>query len=166
MLLLGVASAVSAAEPSVTVLYDAPWSPGDRVRDGAAEMMVLMCAAGLQQRGQPAGIVGVGNCHGLFQPGTEAALSRVVCMGLPVVRAARDGIAPANDYDLFIDAGRLSAAEAKQLLAACLKRYGAPAAMADAFHPTKKELAALRAKLATYQLAFNAAASGTRVAVR
>jgi hypothetical protein len=38
--------------------------------------------------------------------------------------------------------------------------------MADAFRPTQKEREALKAKLALYQFAFNAAAAGTPLAMR
>ena len=145
-----------AAEPSVGVLYGTTWSPGDAARDGAAEFEVLMCAATLKQANPLAGIVGVGKHHGSFSPAAEVALQRVACMGIPVVRLASSGPLPSHQGDVFIEAGSLSPADARRLLAECLTRYGAPPAAHDPAHPTKKESAAIESKLALYQLQFDA----------
>src|SRR5882724_6853893 len=132
------------------------------MHDGAAEMEVLICAAGLLQSHPLAGIVGIGNRRGVLQPATEEALARVALMGMPVVRVARDGFPPANADDFFIEAGPLSATAARDLLAVCLARLGAPPAAADPAHPTESESSAIKAALARYQQAFDAAALPTR----
>jgi len=149
------ATRIYAKEPAVAVLYGAAWSPGDAARDGAAEFEVLMCAANLRHANPLAGIVGVGRRNGSFAPAAEVALMRVVHMGIPVVRLAEHGPLPAHGSGVFVEAGSLSPAEAKHVLAECLSRYGAPPAAADPEHPTKKESAAIEAKLALYQFQFD-----------
>ncbi|MDB6168945.1 MAG: ansA 2 [Verrucomicrobia bacterium] len=158
--MLTAPSVLAAESPAVAVLEGTPWSPGDPLRYGAAEMEVLLCAAQLHQNHPLAGIVGVGNRRGLLQPATEAALRRVALMGLTVVRVARNGATQENGEDVFVEAGGLSPAAAKNLLAACLARFGAPPAAADPVHPTPRESAAIHAKLALFQQAFDAAALG------
>jgi hypothetical protein len=154
-LFLSPAFSVRAAEPAVAVLYGAAWSPDDAARDGAAEFEVLLCAARLRQTSPLAGIVGVGRRHAAFSPAAEIALQRVAHMGFPVVRLAGSGPLPAHQGDVFIEAGLLPVAEAQRLLAQCLVRYGALPAAQNPARPTKKESAALQAKLALYQLQFD-----------
>ena len=162
---LSGAFSLRAAEPTVAVLYGAKWSPGDAARDGAAELEVLMCAASVRQATTLGGIVGVGLRHGAFSPAAEVALERVAHMGIPIVRLAAAEPLPAHDGDVFLEAGVLSPADAKRLLAECLSRYGAPPAAADPAHPTKQEVAAIQAKLAVYQFQFDTR-SAAQVAVR
>ncbi|HEX2853507.1 MAG TPA: hypothetical protein VHO24_09730 [Opitutaceae bacterium] len=147
---------LAAAEPAVAVLYGSAWSPGDAARDGAAEFEVLLCAARVRHAAPLAGIVGVGARRGSFPPAAELALERVAHMGVPVVRVAQQGALSANENDVFIEAGSLAPADAKRLLGECLQRYGPLPSAADPMHPTKKERAAIRAKLADYQLQFDA----------
>jgi hypothetical protein len=155
MLFILTSAASSATEPAVAVLYGSVWSPGDTARDGAAEFEVLMCAARLRSGSTLAGLIGVGNKHGSFSPSAETALERVALMGIPVVRLAQGETLPAHDGDVFIEAGTLSAQDAKRLLAECLTRYGPLPAAADPVRPTKKERAALLNRLALYQLQFD-----------
>jgi hypothetical protein len=145
-----------AAEPAVTVLYGTKWSPGDAARDGAAELEVFLCAANVQRANALAGIVGVGPRHGAFSPAAEGALQHVAHRGIPIVRLAAAGPFPAHDGDVFVEAGSLSPAEAKRTLEECLARFGAPPAAADPARPTREETAAIQAKLALYQVRFNA----------
>jgi L-asparaginase len=160
-----VGTQVRATEPAVAVLYGSAWSPGDVARDGAAEFEVLLCVARIRQAAPLAGIVGVGSRRGSFPPAAEVALERVAHMGVPVVRLAQTGTLHANDGDVFIEAGGLAAAEAKRLLGECLVQYGSLPAAADPANPTKKEKSAIQAKLALYQLQFNAR-NATQIAMR
>jgi hypothetical protein len=146
---------VCAAEPAVAVLFGSAWSPGDAARDGAAEFEVLMCVAQVRQANPVAGLVGVGYRHGGFPPAAETALERVAHMGIPVVRLARNSSMPAHQGDVFIEAGTLSPTEAKRVLIACLARFGMLPVAADPARPTKKESAALQAKLALFQQQFD-----------
>jgi L-asparaginase len=153
------------SEPAVATLYGGAWSPGDTTREGAAELEVLLCAAQLRHANPLAGIVGVSPGRGAFSPAAEIALTRVAHMGLPVVRVAQRNPLPAHEGDVFIEAGSLSPTEAQRLLVECLSRYGAPPAAADPARPSRKETAAIQAKLALYQVRFNAH-NLTQVAMR
>jgi L-asparaginase len=144
-----------ASEPAVAVLFGSAWSLGDAVRDGAAEFEVLMCVAQLQHASRVAGLVSVGYRRGSFPPAAEAALQRVAHMGIPVVRLAQSASIPSHDGDPFIEGGSLSPAEAKRLLAECLKRYGTLPVAADPARPTKNESQALQAQLTLYQTQFD-----------
>src|SRR5437764_483467 len=85
-ILAGLATPLRANSAEVAVLRAAAWSPGDVVLDGAIEFEVLMCAARLQHAQRAAGIVGVGDRHGLFATGAERALRTLALRGLPVVK--------------------------------------------------------------------------------
>jgi hypothetical protein len=77
-------------------------------------------------------------------------------MGIPVVRLAQSAPLAPHQGDPFIEAGSLSPAEAKRILAECLARFGALPAAADPAKPTRKESAALQAKLTLFQAQFDA----------
>lgn len=148
-----VGTAVGA--PPVALIEDAPWSPDDAPRDGAAELGVLLQLARLQQSHPAVGVVGVGDRRGIFQDGTQRGLEFAVRRGIPVVRLARGvRFCPPSGNDLFIDGGALSPNEAVEVLSDCLKRYGA-LPTSDASHPpTTGEARELREKLTLYQAAF------------
>lgn len=150
------ASHAHATEPAVAVLYGSAWSPGDAARDGAAEFEVLMCVAQVQHASSVAGLVSVGYRRGSFPPSAEIALERVAHMGIPVVRLAQSSPLPTHHGDAFIEAGSLSPADAKRLLAECLVRYGSLPVAVDPAKPTKKEALALQSKLAFFQAQFDA----------
>jgi L-asparaginase len=154
-----VASALRAAPAGVAVVRAAPWSPGDVARDGAGEFEVLMCAARLQQEHRAAGIVGVGDRHGLFTFGAERALRVIALRGVPVVKLASGGDVASDPDQLFLDANGLSEAEASAVLARCLERHGRPPMAVDPEHPTANELAAIRAHLQPFREAFVLAAA-------
>lgn len=155
-LFLALSLATSAfAAPAVTVVEDAPWSPDDAPRDGAAELHVLLQLAQLQRSADTVGLVGVGDRRGIFQDGTQRGLEFAVRQGVPVVRLAR-GV-PActpHENDLFIDGGLLSPEAAAALLAVCLERYGAlpRSDSSDTLDPRASR--ALRRQLARYQAEF------------
>lgn len=154
LLLLASAAAVSAA-PRVTVVEDAPWSPDDASRDGAAELNVLLHLAQLQHDEPKVGLVGIGDRRGIFQEGTQRGLEFAVRQGVPVVRLAR-GVPTCSPHenDLFINGGQLSPAAAAKLLAECLERYGALPKSRSPATLTARETQSLRAKLRLYQAEF------------
>jgi hypothetical protein len=143
----------------VAVLRAASWSPGDEVREGAGEFEVLLCAAQLQQQHGAAGIIGVGDRHGMFAPGAERALRLLARNGIPVVKLARGGDLASDPEQLFLDAHGLSAAEASTVLTRCLERHGAPPAAVNPERPTPQELAAIRAHLQPFREALALAAA-------
>lgn len=159
--LLAVAAAPLAASPAgVAVLRAAPWSPGDDARAGAGELEVFLCAARLQRDHRAAGLIGVGDRHGLFVAGAERALRMLACRGLPVAKLARGGgDLAANPESLFLDATGLAEADAAALLARCLERHGPPPAAVNPDTPTASELAAIRAHLRPFHEAFALAAA-------
>lgn len=166
--LLSAAAAIAlasplAAAPGVAVLKSAPWSPGDTVREGAGEFEVLVSAAQLRRDHALAGVVGIGNRHGLFLQGAERALQHLALSGMPIVKLTTGGDLASDPSGLFIGAHGLRSEEARALLARCLERHGAPPAAANPASPSQKELAAVRAHLAPFRDAF-ALAGAVRVA--
>lgn len=146
-----VMSPLAATPAGVAVLRAAPWSPGDVAREGAGEFEVLLCAARLQQKHRSAGIVGIGDRHGLFTFGAERALRLLALRGVPIVKLARGGDVAADPDQLFLDATGLNEAEASVVLARCLERHGVPPIAADPERPTPRELTAIRTHLQPFR---------------
>jgi hypothetical protein len=154
-------SPLTATPAGVAVLRAAPWSPGDVAREGAGEFEVLMTAARLQQEHRAAGIVGIGNRHGLFTFGAERALRVVALRGMPVVKLSSGSDVAADPDQLFLDASGLTPQEASSVLTRCLERHGSPPIARDPEKPTGNELAAIRAHLQPFREAFALAVSPT-----
>jgi hypothetical protein len=160
-----LASPLTAASPGVAVLRTAAWSPADTVREGAGEFEVLLCAARLQREHRVAGLVGVGDRHGLFLSGAERALRHLALQGVPVAKLARGGDVAADPEAIFLDATGLTEVEASAVLKKCLERHGPPPVAANPARPSPSELAAVRAHLKPYRDAFTLAAA-PRVAAK
>ncbi len=156
--------AVTAPDPAVAVIATPPWSPHDPVRDGAIEFEVLFTAARLLRENALAGLVAVGNRHGVFTPAAEAGLHRAMHLGLPVVRLAAAGQVAAPADDLLISGGSLSPEEAQRVLQLCLARHGTLTPAANPERPTAAERAAWRRQLAKYQRDFDAHIAATEAA--
>ena len=127
-LLLGAEGGMAAgpvAAPGVAIIHTQGGAPGDAVREGAAEMLVLMQIARLQHEAGETGLVAVGDRRGLFPAGAEEALRVAVLHGVPVVKLATGGRVLPAPHGLFLDGGSLSEADAAAVLGRCLKRYGA-----------------------------------------
>ena len=151
------ASFGAAAAPSIAVIEDAPWSPGDASREGAAEFEVLVRLAQLQQQQPLVGFVGLGDRRGIFQEGTRRGLEFAVRQGVPVVRLSRGASrAVPVDTDIFIDGGSMSPAAAAALLARCLERFGPLPALASTRSLSPQNADELRSKLRLYQAEFTA----------
>ncbi len=160
LILLALATAASSAradQTGTTIVYDAPWSPGDVSRDGAAEFSILLTVAQLRKSHARAGIVAVGNADGLLQPATSDALTRAACMGVTIVRIVGATKPLTVPHDFFIEAAAQPALVVEKLLADCLARFGPPPAAANPANPTASEAAAIRRVLSRYQLAFDTA---------
>ncbi|MCX6953332.1 MAG: hypothetical protein NTV51_14355 [Verrucomicrobia bacterium] len=160
-----LASPLAATPAGVAVLRTAAWSPGDTVREGAGEFEVFVCAASLRRDHPTAGLVGVGDRHGMFLQGAERALRLLALKGVPVAKIARGGDFAADPDEIFLNASGLSEADAASLLKKCLERHGAPPAAANPARPTAVELAAIRAHLRPFRDAF-AVASAPHLASR
>jgi len=160
-----LAGPLTATPAGVAVVRSAAWSPGDTVREGAGEFEVFVCAAALRRDHPTAGLVGVGDRHGMFLQGAERALHLLALKGVPVAKIARGGDLAADPDEIFINATGLAEADASALLKKCLERHGAPPAAHDPSHPTASELAAIRAHLRPFRAAF-ALATAPQVAVR
>lgn len=153
--LAAVAAPVVAQAPAagarVAILRSVAWSPLDAARDGAGEFEVLLCVAQLQRTHRLAGLVSVGDRHGVRRGGGEKALTHAALSGLPVVRLAPGGTVAATPWDIFLDGGQLGAETAQRILGECLERLGSPPPAADPERPTARELAAIRAHLKPFQ---------------
>jgi hypothetical protein len=150
-----ILSTFTLASAPVVVIEDAPWSPGDAEREGAAELDVLLRLAQLQQEQTLVGLVGIGDRRGVFQEGTRRGLEFAVRQGVPVVRLSRAARPSLYlDGDLFIDGGAMSPAHAADLLARCLHRFGALPRARVPTQPTADETLALRRMLQRYQAEF------------
>jgi hypothetical protein len=165
-MLSGTPSASVAAEipVGIAVLHSTTHGPGDALRDGAGEFVILLRVAQVQRTSRAAGIVSVGDRNGTLQGG-ERALRQAALSGVTVVKLAPAGeVAPSPD-DLFLDAGHLTEQEASRLLARCLERFGAPPAAAHTERPTGSELAAIQAHLQRLRDLFSRE-NGLRVAAQ
>ena len=138
---------LDAEAPGIAQLDGVAWSAND--------FEVFLSTARLLKNHTLAGFVTVGNSHGALLPNTELALRRVVHMGIPVVRLAREGRVESSSSDLFVAAGALAPADAERILANCLLRYGALTPAADPAHPTAAETLRIRAQLEQYQTTFD-----------
>lgn len=153
----GLATAVAFAAPAprsaagVAVVHDAPWTFGEPARDGAGEFAVFLNVARLQREHRAAGLVAVGDRHGMLRSGGERALRQVALAGVAVVKLASRGEVAASDLDVFLSGGSLSAETAARVLSTCLQRYGAPPAAADPAKPNNQELARIRQHLERFQ---------------
>ena len=153
--LFALAAGPLAATPAgVAVLRAALWSPDDAAREGAGELEIFLSAARLQREHRVAGLVGVGDRHGLFLGGAERALRLLACRGFPVAKLARGGDLAADPERIFLDATGLSEADASALLARCLERHGPPPVAVNPEAPTAREIAAIRAHLQPFHEAF------------
>lgn len=152
-----VAAGATRPAPQVVVLRDAGWSQGDMAREGAAEFMVLMQVARLQQAG-PGGLVAVGDRRGRFSGAAETALVAAVLRGIPVVKVVPPGGGVANPDGLFLDGGALSPEAAQEVLARCLAKYGTWPAGAEATPRMREQLQRFQNELTL--------ARGQRLAVR
>jgi hypothetical protein len=159
---LTTTSLLLAREPAkvpvgVAILHAVPWSPGDAVREGAGEFEVLLRVAQLQRSHRVAGLISVGDRHGMRPSGGERALTRAALTGIPVVKLARGGEVAATPDELFLCGHSLTEEEAQLTLERCLQRFGAPPAAADPENPTQEELARIRAHLRKFRTAFELA---------
>ena len=163
--LLCATPAFATAPAEIAVLHAVEWSPGDTVREGAGEFVVLLRAAQLQRTGHAAGLLAVGDHNGVLRAGGERALRRVALSGVVVAKLARGGEVAWAPDQLYVDAGRLNEARAQGVLARALELHGAPPSAADPDQPTAREIGAIQAHLRKLQAVF-ALEAGAQLALR
>ncbi|MBI4526315.1 MAG: asparaginase [Deltaproteobacteria bacterium] len=97
--------------------------------------------------------------YGNLMESLAAALKRAALTGMPVVRVGRGnatGIAkPPSPTELIIAGSNLTATKARLLLMACLMKFGSLPPASDVDNPTDTEVAAIKSKLAEYQVVFD-----------
>lgn len=158
--LVAVPCWASRAPAGVAILHPVAWAPADFERIGAGEFEVLLRIAQLQRENRSVGLVCIGDRHGTRAGGGERALTRAALSGVAVVKLAPAGEVASGTDGLFLDGGRLSAEQARRILAAALEVHGAPPAAANVEYPTRRDIAAIQTHLARFQAALNAAAAG------
>jgi hypothetical protein len=136
------------------LVQTAAWSPGDAVREGAGEFLVLLEGARLQKASARSGLIVLGNQHGVLQSGGERALRRLALTGLVVVRLARDGQVATIPDSLYVDATGLTLEMARMRLQQGLEHHGPPPVVSDPDHPTEFELASIQMHLTKIQTLF------------
>ena len=146
------------AMPSVTIAKYARYLPPGPEVDAESDVEVM---ARIQQnlRTSPlAGFIGEGaSPYGSMNAVTDAALTRAVFSGMPVVGVGR-GSTGGNAYKtdpVKIAGSNLTSTKARLLLMASLLKLGALPPAADPSRPTPDEVAATKAKVAEYQAIFD-----------
>jgi len=112
------------------------------------------------------GLVSVGDRHGARLTGGERALRRAALTGMVVVKLAPGGEVASSPDAVFLDGKNLPAERARLILRACLIAHGRPPVVGDATLPTCRELAEIRAHLAPFQAALDAAIAREQYALR
>jgi len=138
----------------VGVVRSVAWSPGDTVREGAGEFLVLLQAARLKRISQAAGLLAVGDHNGVLRAGGERALRRLAVTGVVIVRLAPGGEVASIPDNVFVDAGPISEETAGRVLALGLRLFGSPPVAAEPDQPSARELAAIRLHLQNFQELF------------
>jgi hypothetical protein len=146
------------AIPKVAIAKDASyWDDGPP--DPEAEVDLVAMISHMLKTAPLAGFV----VEGFTPYGRSASNARTRLMlraihsGLPVVRVGRgntEGFVPL-DNPAFIGGSNLTATKARLLLMACLMKFGSLPPAANPDQPTAEEAAAVREKVAVYQMIFN-----------
>jgi len=150
---------LASAIPKVAISKDASYWDDDGTVDPEAEVDLVALIGHMLKSAPLAGFV----VEGFTPYGRPASAARhrlmlrAVYSGLPVVRVGRgntEGFVPLHDPD-FIGGSNLTATKARLLLMACLMKLGSLPQAADPDHPTSAEAAAIRGKVASYQVVFD-----------
>jgi len=150
---------LASAIAKVAISKDASYWDDDGTVDPEAEVDLVALIGHMLKSAPLAGFV----VEGFTPYGRPASAARhrlmlrAVYSGLPVVRVGRgntEGFVPLHDPD-FIGGSNLTATKARLLLMACLMKFGSRPPAADPDHPTSAEAAAIRGKVASYQVVFD-----------
>lgn len=154
----GAGDLLESAIPKVSIVKDGNYWADSWEEDPRREVDLLAMTDYMLANAPLAGFVLEGlSPYGFSVSGARhALLLRAVHCGIPVVRCGRgnaEGFSPPRDR--FIGGRNLTTTKARLLLMACLMRFGALPPCADPDRPTDNELAAIRAKLTSYQAVFD-----------
>jgi L-asparaginase len=147
------------AIPKVAIAKDASYWDDDAPPDPEAEVDLVAMLGYMLKRTPLAGFV----VEGFTPYGRSASAARhrlmlrAIYSGFPVARVGRgntEGFVPLDHPD-FIGGSNLTATKARLLLMASLMKHGALPPAADPDRPTADEQAAVREKIALYQLVFD-----------
>lgn len=146
-----------AAIPKVALMKGDSWFDDDGGPNPANEKGIN---ANIQQLLEYplAGIVAEGTApYASLSASQTQALEQAVLNGLPVVRTARgdaSGLVRVNADNLFIEGNNLTTTKARYLLAASLMKLGPLPYAKDPSQPSAAETAAIKSKIAQYQVIF------------
>jgi L-asparaginase len=146
------------AIPHVEIAALPGWMAHAGGPDNAVAAQIREATARIRTSAPLGGLVAEGVTGGHFEETEATALDLAAHHGLPVVKVGRDApesFVPAPGHRLWIGGGNLTAAKARVLLMACLLRFGVLPAAANPLDPTAAERAAIRARLAEFQVIFD-----------
>ncbi len=147
------------AIPKVSIVKSFRWPSVGYSDDASGEVEILARIEKNLQEFRLSGFVLEGiSPYATINQSASAALTRGTLTGMPVVRVGRgnhEGITVTNPNDLFIEGNNLTATKARLLLMACLMRFGSLGIPVDPENPTRRELDAIRSKIAQYQEVFD-----------
>ncbi|WP_221390994.1 asparaginase domain-containing protein [Dyadobacter sp. NIV53] len=146
--------------PMVTILKSSNWrSDNDASKDASTEIDILARLNDYIDKHPLAGFVGEGYApYGSMTSPMDAALTKVVLHGYPVLKVARgnaDGFMDTNTNNLFIEGQNTTATKGMMLLMACILKFGALPPAKDPDHPTGEELRLIKEKINQYQEIFH-----------
>ena len=104
------------------------------------------------------GLIAEAPTGGHFDHLDEIVINRAALSGFVVVKVYRGTprmFVGGNAGSLYLAGSNLNANKARVLLMACLLRFGCPPPAADPAHPTRAELAAVKAHLVQFQKVFD-----------
>ena len=104
------------------------------------------------------GLIAEAPTGGHFDHLDEIVINRAALSGFVVVKVYRGTprmFVGGSAGSLYLAGSNLNANKARVLLMACLLRFGCPRPAADPAHPTRAELAAVRAHLVQFQKVFD-----------
>ena len=147
------------AIPKVSIVKFSRYASDSYSDDAGGEVEILARIEKNLQEFRLSGFVLEGiSPYATINQSASAALTRGTLTGMPVVRVGRgnhEGITVTNPNDLFIEGNNLTATKARLLLMACLMRFGSLGIPVDHDNPTKRDLDAIRSKIAQYQEVFD-----------
>jgi len=150
---------LGSAIPKVAITKDGSYWDDDSTTDPEGEVDLIAMIGHMLKTPPLAGFVveGLTPYGRNISTARHRAMLRAVHSGLPVVRVGRgstEGFVALHDPS-FIGGSNLTATKARLLLMACLMKFGSLPAAADSDHPTSAEAAAIRDKVAAYQMIFD-----------
>lgn len=146
--------------PIVTIFKSSNWLSDEvNSKDPSTEVDILARLEDYLAHHPLGGFVGEGTApYGSMIAPMDAALSKAVLQGYPVLKVARgnaDGFMDTNPNNLFIEGQNITATKGMMLLMACILKFGALPPVNDPANPTAEELQKTKDKIARYQEVFN-----------